>query len=633
MSRRLLLTFLIVVIALQLLRTLPVRSEPAPPSRPSRICCNKMARRGWRNCRMPPRSPWRFPLPGDAAPALADVNSWSRIVFQSARGNNYNIFTMLGPGTPEHIVMVTGAYELYPRYNRGATAIAYASNRAGNYDIWTMPPDGRTQTQLTSSTATDTDPSWSPDGSKIIFTSYRGGAAQVYVMNANGSNQHALTTDPNYYSGQAAWSPDGSKIAYVSTWGGTNGRVWLMNADGSGQHVLSDRTTPASRVVAGRQHNRLRHRRRQRRLAGNLVDDSRWRRPTSGLQVQRLWQHSPTPGRVAGRLTAVTLPSPPLPTSTYQGQWYWMWAHCDAIDLSQSYNNTIRVTSGEQDFYSDWQTADVWPPTSHVNALPAQSPGPFTVTWGGTDSGPAGLWSYDVQFKAGANSSWLNWQMGTGDTSASFPGEGGVVYYFRCRARDYTGNQEAWPPEAQASTTVENLPPVMTMNPLPAYSQIEVLVTWSGYDPGGSGIKSYDLQVREEGGDWVGYPSGDYRTLFSGDMGKTYHFRVRGTDNANNVGEWTRMMHQPQRRSICRWWPEPFMTRATCPISDTTVASWPPPVAPVSTTIDGHYVDYLKYGDPTTAMTVTHPGYQTPPSIVAPKYEGLICGSRFGAAG
>lgn len=116
--------------------------------------------------------------------------------------------------------------------------IVFQSNRDGNWEIYVMDADGRNQKRLTNEPATDERPSWSPDGTKIAFGSQRGGNTDIYVMNANGGGLKRLTTDPgDDYAPQ--WSPDGTKITFRSSRDG-NKEVYVMNADGSGQTNISN---------------------------------------------------------------------------------------------------------------------------------------------------------------------------------------------------------------------------------------------------------------------------------------------------------------------------------------------------------------------------------------------------------
>ncbi len=83
------------------------------------------------------------------------------------------------------------------------------------------------------------------------------------------------------------------------------------------------------------------------------------------------------------------------------------------------------------------------------------------VTWVGDDGAlGSGIATYDVQYKKGADGTWTDLITHTVLTNTLLPvayeGEEVVVYYFRSRATDHAGNQEAWPeaPEGDSATTV-----------------------------------------------------------------------------------------------------------------------------------------------------------------------------------
>jgi len=79
--------------------------------------------------------------------------------------------------------------------------------------------------------------------------------------------------------------------------------------------------------------------------------------------------------------------------------------------------------------------------------------------------------------------------------------------------------------------------PVVTVNPLPPFVGRNFTVSWSGYDPGGSGIDTYDVQYRIDDGDWVDWLTDVTITseeFQNGQNGRRYEFRARGVDNAGN---------------------------------------------------------------------------------------------------
>ena len=149
---------------------------------------------------------------------LVAWQSGSQIWVMSNEGTNKQALTSLGSN---------GA----PAWSPDGTKIAFESNRSGNYDIWVMNADGTGQTNLTNVAGNDVSAAWSPNGSRIAFDSDRTGNRDVFTMLANGTGQINLTasspgldTDPDY-------SPDGARIAFVSD-RGTFTSVWTMDTGG-----------------------------------------------------------------------------------------------------------------------------------------------------------------------------------------------------------------------------------------------------------------------------------------------------------------------------------------------------------------------------------------------------------------
>lgn len=88
------------------------------------------------------------------------------------------------------------------------------------------------------------------------------------------------------------------------------------------------------------------------------------------------------------------------------------------------------------------------------------------------------------------------------------------------------------------TTTDDAAVPETAVNPLPAYTGRNFTVSWSGTDPGGSGIAYYDVQVQINDGAWGDWLTGVTRTAAeygNGEDGNKYAFRVRGVDNVGNI--------------------------------------------------------------------------------------------------
>ncbi len=65
--------------------------------------------------------------------------------------------------------------------------IVFESDRDGNFEIYSMNADGTEVTRLNINPADDSQPVWSHNGKKVAFVSNRDGPYNIYVMNADGS--------------------------------------------------------------------------------------------------------------------------------------------------------------------------------------------------------------------------------------------------------------------------------------------------------------------------------------------------------------------------------------------------------------------------------------------------------------
>jgi len=188
-------------------------------------------------------------------------------------------------------------------------------------------------------------------------------------------------------------------------------------------------------------------------------------------------------------------------------------------------------------------SSDNTPPVATVKPLPTWSPQRFTVHWHGHDDGGSGIAYYDVQYNTNGGQ-WIDWRMHTTDRSSEWVGgASGTTYQYRARAVDHAGNVQTWG-ASQAQTTVDSEPPTISVDALPEYTHTESFwVYWSGSDnSGGSGLKSVDVQFRENDGAWQTWLLNT--TLSSAQFTGAhddglYRFRARGTDNAGNVQPWS----------------------------------------------------------------------------------------------
>ncbi|MCA9973267.1 MAG: PD40 domain-containing protein [Anaerolineales bacterium] len=464
---------------------------------------------------------------------------WSRLVYQSLRDGNWEIYHSYDDGTGAVRLTNDGRADIHPRLNRGGTRIASAASGGGDYDLFVMNADGSGATPLTTNDTDDVAPTWSPDGSQLAFQAYRDGQPEIYRMNADGTGAVRLTQNAAY-DGYPGWSPDGSKLVFTSNRTGGY-RIHVMNVDGSAVTRLSSQ--PGSTYPAWSPDGR--------QIAYSADGDGdgwleAWVMNADGTGQHVIYDPSGTrdawvsgwsPNGKYVTLTDITF-------VYFSGSWYWTTAYGRAVNAGDPLE-VIALSSDNTLWNPDWQTLDTAKPVSSIAPLPAQSPYPIPVSWSGSDSGGSGVMSYDVQVMVNNSGTWQDWLVGVTQTSAGYAGSPGTTYAFRARARDHSQNVEAWPNSAEAVTTIEALAPQTAVSPLPAFSRADdsLTVRWGGFDPGGTGIQSYDVQYRIGSGSWQNWLMGIDAT--GGELrpsgaaaGDTVYFRSRAADYAGNQEPW-----------------------------------------------------------------------------------------------
>jgi len=92
-------------------------------------------------------------------------------------------------------------------------------------------------------------------------------------------------------------------------------------------------------------------------------------------------------------------------------------------------------------------------PTSTVEALPANSPEEFTVSWSGADPNGSGIATYDI-YVSEDGGPFILWQEAVTTTMTTYTGIIDLSYGFYSVATDYVGYRQPTPAGAQASTKI-----------------------------------------------------------------------------------------------------------------------------------------------------------------------------------
>jgi len=169
------------------------------------------------------------------------VSREPKIVFQSKRDGNSEIYTMDSDGSNQIRLTHNKSEDIRPSWSFDCTQIVFASKREGIYNIYTMIRDGRDVVKVTDNPAEDTAPAWSSDGSKILFDTLREGNTEIYSIDIEKKTLLRLTRDP-FHDTYPSSSPDGTKIVFESTRNtkGKTGDIFTMNPDGSELTCLTD---------------------------------------------------------------------------------------------------------------------------------------------------------------------------------------------------------------------------------------------------------------------------------------------------------------------------------------------------------------------------------------------------------
>jgi hypothetical protein len=157
------------------------------------------------------------------------LEEWTpRIAFTSDRDNNREIYTMDPEGKDVQRVTHNPASDEAPAWSPGWSRLVFQSDRSGNWDIYSIRTDCPSAAEadcdlrrLTNDPADDMLPAWSPDGRYIAFVSTREGTPDIYVMQNDGQNQTRLTLN-EAGDWRPAWLPNSEYLIFTSDRSGNN---------------------------------------------------------------------------------------------------------------------------------------------------------------------------------------------------------------------------------------------------------------------------------------------------------------------------------------------------------------------------------------------------------------------------
>ncbi len=177
--------------------------------------------------------------------------------------------------------------------------------------------------------------------------------------------------------------------------------------------------------------------------------------------------------------------------------------------------------------------------TSAVASLPAvENATHFDVSWSGSDADNGAAVRDFTIYVSDNGGTFAPWLSNTILTSATYVGQNGHNYSFYSVASDNAGNVEPAPLAAQATTLVQAATPSSSVDALPNYeTNTTFTVSWSGSEPGGPGIASYDIYVSDNGGAFTPMLSATTltSTSFTGQDGHTYGFYSVASDLDGNT--------------------------------------------------------------------------------------------------
>lgn len=322
--------------------------------------------------------------------------------------------------------------------------VVYQSYRTNHWDIYLSDDEGSYETRLTTSGDDEIHPRLNRGGTRIAYAVDQGGDYEIYVMNRDGTNKTHLTNNSTD-DVNPYWSPDGTQIVFQAYRDGQP-EIYVMNADGSGQTRLTNSGDydgmPAWSPDGAKIAFASRRTGGYRIYTMNPDGSSQIQLSNQPYSLEPAW--SPDSTRIA------------YSSDGDNNTWFEIWT-MNADGSSQTLKHSL--AGGQDTLTRSWSPNGSYIAYTKINYIYYQG------TWYWTDS-----YLEAVNFGIlGPN---------------TFPNRN-------------------WYPDWQ---TLDNQKPTSQVTALTPISPAVFTVTWGGSDAGGSGLKNYDVQVRDgANGAWTAW--------------------------------------------------------------------------------------------------------------------------------
>ena len=151
----------------------------------------------------------------NVCPVLAKAPTTPKILFTSARDDNYEVYLMNPDGSEQMNLTQHRAQDVQAVWSPTGEQILFVSDRDGVRDLYLMDPDGTHVRRVFKREANRDDPTWAPDGNQIAYTYTDWGAAagKFSISIATLGEQEEELLVNGFYP---VWAPDGTEIAYIA---------------------------------------------------------------------------------------------------------------------------------------------------------------------------------------------------------------------------------------------------------------------------------------------------------------------------------------------------------------------------------------------------------------------------------